>query len=205
MARQPLDPARQSFCDGANYPRRRMLRGLPRPSSHCRTATAGHFVRSGRVFGKGSSGWPNDCSDSHVPDDPRKAFAHETRIPGPHPCRRHHASWRRLRPPRPSRPSRIAACCPAASARACRDSPRRTTRATGPGSTSTSAVRSPPPSSTTRARSSSCRCRPRIASRRCSPAKSTCCRATPPGPFRATPRSARTSPASPIMTARASW
>ncbi len=50
------------------------------------------------------------------------------------------------------------------------------------------AAPSPPPSSTTRPRSNSCRCPPRIASRRCSPARSTCCRATRHGRCRATPR-----------------
>lgn len=46
---------------------------------------------------------------------------------------------------------------------------------------------------------------PRIASPRCSPAKSICCRATRPGPSTVIRRSVLTSARSPTMTAKASW
>ena len=88
--------------------------------------------------------------------------------------------------PRRSRRSRSAARSSAASARDCRASPIPTTRATGPASTSISAARSRRRSSTIRPRSSSRRCPPRTGSSRSSRARSTCCRATPPGPCRAT-------------------
>ena len=78
---------------------------------------------------------------------------------------------------------------PAASVRACTASPRPTTRATGAVSTSISAARSRLPSSTTPARSNTFLCPPSNAFRRSNRARSTSCRAIPPGRCRARPRS----------------
>ena len=87
--------------------------------------------------------------------------------------------------------------CIAASTPACPASPAPTTRATGRASTSISAAPSRRRSSTIRTRSSSCRSTPRSGSPSCKSARSTCWRATRPGPCRAKPNTTCISPGCP--------
>src|SRR4029453_19135444 len=108
----------------------------------------------------------------------------------------------RYRPARRSMPSRARASCSARSIPAWRAFPWPTAKASGRGSTSISARRSPQPCSAMPRSRSSRRPRRSSASSPCSRARSTSSRATPRRPCCATPRSASTSPASISMTAR---
>jgi hypothetical protein len=56
VGRQPLDPDRQSFCDGSELFSRSTLRGLPRPSIHCLSRLPAKLPVQGGVRGIGSFG-----------------------------------------------------------------------------------------------------------------------------------------------------
>src|SRR6185437_16746208 len=98
--RQPLDPARQSFCDGVELFCRRTLRGLPRPIDPHFGRPALPF-RYGACIGGSLWGGPVFCcatNSERSQDGPfsptleptsknsLKGLAHETRIPGTHAC-----------------------------------------------------------------------------------------------------------------------
>ena len=74
--RQPLDPARQSFCDARQLFSRRTLRGLPRPSIHRLTGTARELPVGLAFAAVDHRVGPSTCATiSNVPGRPLKGFA----------------------------------------------------------------------------------------------------------------------------------